>query len=373
MSTPQYFFSFFPQFNPDPINDKAWGAGFTDWDLIRALPETQRSSFIPERGYYDPSSPEYLRTLADDLRALPLSNAGVMVYHYHFDGVSALGGFERQLLAQPDVEIPFFLCWANETWTKRWIGQPGDVLVEQTHRLVREMIAEHVAYLARFFCLPHYHCVGGRPLFIIYNAQASKSLPEVISMYRDEFAKLGHNPLIGACISYPQSPAQLQPYDFGCEFQPRFFFNHKVSSLLSNLLVPAKAKFPKIFEWIGSQRQRLLVKDGSRQFRYGDYIDAISSGRIESSLRASTGTFPLMRSSFLSWNNVPRYRLNRTEVTHDGISEESLEVLRKINSDAGLPVLINSWNEWSEGAAIELGQCNNLFRHSFLQVLSRAS
>ena len=372
MTASHHFFSYFPQFHPDPINDRAWGEGFTDWDLIRALSAADREKFTPSRGYYNPSAPEYLSSLCAQLDDLPLPNAGLMVYHYHFDGVSALSGFERQLLAQPEQGPPFFLCWANETWTKRWVGKPGEVLVEQQHQVKLELVQEHARYLVRFFELPHYHRVGGRPLFIIYNAQASMTLPRVMAMYREAFTVLGHEPLIGACIAYPHPPEQLKPYDFGCEFEPRFFFNSQSPSALAQLGARLKMNFPALFEWLGSQRDRLRQRTGKRVFAYGDYLATLSDGSLEQALRASTGLLPLMRSTFLSWDNLPRYGSRSTSVDHDGIHADALTALGSVQSDKGLPLLINSWNEWSEGAAIERGQQVQPLREDFLRALRPA-
>lgn len=369
MTSTHFFFSYFPQYHSDPINDLAWGDGFTDWDLIRALPESQRVAFTPSRGYYDPSAPDYLSTLCTQLDALPLPHVGLMVYHYNFDGISALSGFEKQLLAQPDKAPPFFLCWANETWSKRWVGQPGEVLIEQQHMADSDLVQAHARYLTQFFELPHYHRVRGRPLFMVYDAQASATLSRVLTMYREAFAALGHDPLIGACIGYPQSAAQLRPYDFGCEFQPRFFFNSRSSSILAKSAAQLKTRFPKLFEWIGGQRDRLRRLEGRRSFFYADYLAAIENGNIERALRATVGTLPLMRSTFLGWDNSPRYRDRSTRVDHDGVGSELLAALRTLRSDDGLPLLINSWNEWSEGAALEPGLVEHPLRADFFQAL----
>lgn len=369
MTAANYFFSYFPQFHPEPINDRAWGEGFTDWDLIRALPVRDCERFTPERGYYDPSTSSYLASLCTQLEKNPLPNAGLMVYHYHFDGVAALSGFEKQLLAQPDKGPPFFLCWANETWTKRWVGKPGDVLVEQQHKVDLKLVHEHALYLVRFFELPHYHRVDGRPLFMLYNAQASVTLPRVLSMYREAFAALGHEPLIGACIAYPHPPEQLKPYDFGCEFEPRFFFNSKSSSVVAQSAARLKMNFPKLFEWLGSQRDRMRQRAGSRSFAYADYLTALRDGSIERALRISTGSLPLMRSIFLTWNNLPRYAGRSTSVIHDGVNADSLSELHSLRSDNGFPILINSWNEWSEGAALEPGVQGNPLREEFFRAL----
>ena len=373
MAITNHFFSFFPQYHSDPINDLAWGDGFTDWDLIKAVPELQRPAFIPSRGYYDPSSPEYLSSLSSQLDALPLHNAGLMVYHYNFDGVSALSGFEKQLLAQSKNAPPFFLCWANETWSKRWIGKPGEVLIKQKHIVDVDLIQKHARYLTQFFEQPNYHHVRGRPLFIVYDTNASTSLPEALRVYREAFSELGHNPLIGTCIGYSLSTAQLHPYDFGCEFQPRFFFNSRNSSLLVKMASQIKTRFPKPFEWIGGQRDRLRKLEGTHIFKYIDYLNAIQSGTLENQLGSIVGSLPLMRSTFLTWDNLPRYGNRSTRVDHCGVSFESLASLSTLHSQDGLPILINSWNEWSEGAALEPGLLNHPLRDEFFRVLSNQS
>ncbi|PZO17837.1 MAG: hypothetical protein DCF26_09050 [Burkholderiales bacterium] len=371
MAFVQHFFSYFPQFNPDPINDRAWGKGFTDWDLIRALPEPQRDSFTPQLGYYDPSNSEYLNTLKAQLESSPLPKAGLMVYHYHFDGVFALSGFEKQLLAHPNNAPPFFLCWANESWSKRWIGLPGEILIEQKHKADAELIEAHVSHLLQFFKLDQYHTVDGRPLFMIYDSQVSLALPRVLAMYREFFKKSGYDPLIGVCVGYPQPSTQLNAYDFVCEFQPRFFFNSKSSSVLTETAARLKVRMPKLFEWIGGQRDRLRGFEGRRSFSYADYLMALENGQMESALRSIAGKLPLMRSAFLRWDNSPRYGDRGTRVDHASVAPASLSVLDKLRSDDGLPLLINSWNEWSEGAALEPGLLEHSLRADFFQALGK--
>ena len=368
----QHFFSFFPQFTREPLNDSAWGDGFTDWKLIDALPEEQRASFTPAIGYYDPTADGYIARLTAQLAGLPMQGAGVMVYHYYFDGTYVLSGFEERLLRAPSGP-PFFFCWANETWTKRWVGQPNDIIVEQKHLPDPERIAAHAQYLVRFFRLPNYHRLGGRPLLLIYNSQASESLAESLRIYRREFARHGFEPLIGACIGYPQPSVWLTGYDFACEFEPRFFFNTRASTRLAEVGARLKASFPRLFEWLGSQRDRLRASSGNRVFTYEQYLDALASGRIETDLRVSSGGLPLMRSTFLGWDNTPRYRQSSTIVSSEGLHERSFDGLKTLRSDSGLPLMVNSWNEWSEGAAIEPAVRAHAWRDQFLDALAAGS
>lgn len=368
MSPPSPFFSFFPQFTPDELNDKAWGEGFTDWKLIRDLPESSQANFTPARGMYDPTDPNYLSILEDDLQALS-PHAGLALYHYFFDGRHVLKGFEQQLLSQRS-RIPFFICWANETWSKRWIGKPNEVIVEQRHDLNESVIRDHANYLSQLFALEGYRHYDGRPLLLIYNPQASPTLNRALALYRKAFSEIGCNPFIGACISHPQPEVHMSSYDFGCEFEPRFFFNSFSQPTLAKAAARLKVASPRFFEWLGAIRDGFRQKSGQREFLYAEYLEQLESGDLERRLRECVGSRALMRSTFLLWNNTPRYRQRSTVVTHRGLYAADIsKIITTIQSDDDLPLFVNSWNEWSEGAALEAGECNHPLRQVFLAAL----
>jgi hypothetical protein len=64
---------------------------------------------------------------------------------------------------------------------------------------------------------------------------------------------------------------------------------------------------------------------------------------------------PVIRSTFYSWNNFPRYRGSALVVQHMPGDFERFKTVCARLSASGEPHLINSWNEWSEGAALEDG------------------
>lgn len=357
------FFTFFPQFTPDPINDAAWGRGFTDWNLIDDLPEPERARFLPARARYDTADPAYVAALAADVHTVA-GNAGLMVYHYFFDGTHVLDGFERNLRDSPDAP-PFFLCWANETWSKRWIGRPQDILVHQRHLLDPETMARHVDYLAGFFRHPRYRHCDGQPLFVLYNPLVG-TLAEYIARYRELFAERGLDPMIGCCVSHEIDLALIDYFDFICEFQPRFFFNLARSGHAARLGSRLKRAAPALFERLGGLRDALKAGTAGTGFAYADYLGQLDDGSIERRLRTMAADRSLMRSTFFGWDNTPRYRDRNTIVSHAGVARADLATLTRIRSDANLPLILNSWNEWSEGAALEAPLVQPPLRQAFL-------
>jgi hypothetical protein len=361
------FFSFFPQFCQEPLNDEAWGRGFTDWDLIRRLTPDQAKQFTPAAGFYDPTDSQYLNKLEPEVSAVAGSNAGLMVYHYYFDGVHALNGFEKALLDRKS-SIPFFLCWANETWSKRWEGKANQIIIRQMHRLDRHLIASHAAYLAKFFELESYLRVNDQPIFVFYEPHSVTHMSEVVAEYRSAFAAIGTSPLFGACLSYPQSGIAKMGFDFAIEFEPRYFFNMRRGGSRAAMGLALKKRLPGVFDRVAAFRERFSSKvNGEKIIDYSEYLKLVSSGQLEVSLRSSADNLPLVRSTFLSWNNQPRYRSYATKVSLDRVDGKDFLLLKDVQSDKGFPLIVNSWNEWSEGAAFEPAMLKNSLKDDFLR------
>ncbi|MBL8512473.1 MAG: glycoside hydrolase family 99-like domain-containing protein, partial [Betaproteobacteria bacterium] len=161
---------YFPQFHRIPENDRWWGEGFTDWTNVKkAKPQFEGHSQprVPKDGrYYDQSEVETIRWQVGLAKSHGIY--GFCHYHYWFDGKQLLEAPTNAMLDHPDIDFPFCLAWANETWSRRWDGRESDVLISQTHPPVKERWEQHFQYLIRAWKDPRAIKMDGKPVFLIY-------------------------------------------------------------------------------------------------------------------------------------------------------------------------------------------------------------
>lgn len=363
------FAIYFPQFHPTPTNDRAWGEGFTDWQLVDEANRSGRwAPRRPQRGFYDGASPEVHAAQVREAREAGLG--GFALYHYWFFTHQELDAFERSLLQAPadgGMACPWFLIWACEGWSRRWVGDPTPIL-QLSEAPTAEEIERHCDHLARCFAHPHYLRWRGRPLFVWYHPAHFRAPQQVVAAYRAALQRRGHDVAMGHFIKNPFEVQYAECMDLSYLFEPRLFFGTRRAGRGGG----AKRVFDAIVRIIGRARaERLLVwldRHQQKGTRYSDedFLRYLRSSERQALVARVHG--PVQEVLSPGWNNAPRYRERYTAL--EPLAPGDVEqLLRTALRRSDVPPLVNAWNEWSEGAAIE--PCEHLGRR-YLDAVGRA-
>jgi lipopolysaccharide biosynthesis protein len=332
---PKVLAFYLPQFHEIPENDAWWGTGFTDWTNVdRARPLYHGHPQPAERGElgrYDLTDPDVMRRQA----ALAAEHGvdGFVMHHYWFDGRKLLDTPLRNLLADPSIEFPFALCWANENWTRRWDGLDADVLIAQSYG---------EGWADRFYddilpalSDPRYVTVEGRPLLVLYRIGQIKNARAAIERWQERARDDG---LGGLHVLAVVHSTQFEGLPRG------------IDDVVDGLI-----RFPPL-TGIGLQSVKKLAPRMSPNHS-GDvysYDAAVNSADLATTgphgLRIHPGVMP-------GWDNTPR-RPDASYVFHGANPLSFRRWLERASAAAvaggGEPlVFVNAWNEWAEGAKLE--------------------
>ncbi|MDG4648525.1 glycoside hydrolase family 99-like domain-containing protein [Roseibacterium sp. SDUM158017] len=177
---------YLPQYHPIPENDEWWGKGFTEWTNTAKARPLFRGHYQPripaDLGCYDLRVPETRIAQAELARAYGID--GFCYYHYWFAGRRILERPLREVLESGEPDFPFMVCWANQTWSGIWHGEPDRVLIEQTYP-GEDDHRRHFEALLPLFLDRRYATVEGRPIFVIYRPQEIPQARRVFALWRE--------------------------------------------------------------------------------------------------------------------------------------------------------------------------------------------
>lgn len=328
---------YLPQYHPIPENDEWWGKGFTEWTNAGKAKPLFRGHYQPhvpaDLGYYDLRTPETRVAQAEMARAHGVD--GFCYYHYWFAGRRILQRPTQEVIATGEPDFPFFLCWANQTWTGIWHGAPNRILIEQTypgdddHR-------RHFDELLPAFCDDRYVKVDGKPIFVIYQPSDIPDLQHTLSFWRELAVKAGLPGL--HLVGVRMAAEQWSPNELGfdaCVFH----------------------RLPKRRPWISRRRPLRWLKNEYQKLAglptIYDYAEVADDFIVEASP-------PEQHYQCLipNWDNTPRSGANGL-VLHNWTpdlwrrhAEHGYAVAARAR-DPHRILFIKSWNEWAEGNHLE--------------------
>lgn len=366
---------YLPQFHSIPENDAAYGKGFTEWT------NTKKAAPLFE-GHYQPKTPygeDYYCLLDDGVMEKQAKLAkengiyGFCYYHYWFkNGKKLLEKPLENMLKNPNIDIPFCMCWANENWSKRWDGGNNEVIVEQDYGDIKDL-DNHIEYLCQFFKDDRYIKEDGMPILLIYKPELIPNLKKVVKRIRRKVVESGFGG-IKLIAQYPiffLEGANLNLFDYYIQFEPIFIQLDLVDQKRKNYKKRIKRKMLEMgLDKLLRKIQSSILKgnmQSSKELTHRSYDndwDAILNYKVKDKR--------LIAGAFVDWDNTAR---NRCGVVYGGstpdkFGENMKRLMDKVDKEyANEFIYINAWNEWAEGAYLEPDE---RYGYAYLEALRNA-
>lgn len=327
---------YLPGFYEDEINNRTWGKGFTEWDNVKKGKKLFKDHYQPilplNHNFYDLSQKEAIKKQISLAKEYLID--GFIFYHYWF-------GNKKMALYKPaeiyrnqiNDKIDYCFCWANHSWIKNW-HQGNSEYIEKQEYLGEHDWIEHINYFIQFFKDEKYIKIHGRPVLYIYNMSDIKCFDKMLKVWNKELNNNGiDNLYIIEFISSRNKDVSFELTDAVVEFEPLYTTYFDLSIL--NLL---KRFFCKKLNLVDFQDYDNLWKKNIKRNRvYGEKH--------------------IQKGCFINWDNSARKGHNSMivknsspEKFYNNFNELIKKDRKNCNNDF---IVINAWNEWSEGAILE--------------------
>jgi hypothetical protein len=339
---------YFPQFHPFPENEKFWGKGFTEWTSVTKANPLYKGHWQPrlpsDLGFYDLRIKDVMKEQIDIAKQYGIY--GFCFHHYWFSGQRVMRVPYNHMLANPDLDIPFCLHWANEPWTVRWDGFANSgVLLDQKHTPEDDMA--FIQDITPALRDPRYIRIQGRPLLIIYRPGLFPDIQATIGRWRAYCEK---NKLGDLYLTMMQTgfDGQVDPHKYGFDAAIEY--------------PPHNMRIPSLKDTV-----QMLVPDFAGDiFGYPDLV--------ETNLRREKPDYTLFRGLFPNWDCTPRRKnavifKDSTPSLYQKWLEGQIRYSNKNLPPAERFLFINAWNEWAEGAYLEP---DRRYGYAYLEATRRA-
>jgi lipopolysaccharide biosynthesis protein len=323
---------YLPQFHPISENDEWWGKGFTEWtNAGKARPRFpgHYQPHVPaDLGFYDLRVPETRAAQAELARAYGVE--AFCYYDYWFAGKRLLQRPFDEVVASGQPDFPFCLCWANETWTGVWHGEPKRVLIEQTYPGAEDH-RHHFETLLPAFRDRRYVRVDGKPLFLIFAPRKLPDAAATVLQWREMAREAGLGDLHLVAVA---DAAWAREHGFdGATF-------NKLKVWPRPLQIP-EFTFFELLHRMGLPRIQ----------RYTHQIRSMPDS-------FEADTYPMV---IPNWDNTPRSGARGLVMQGSTPKLFAKHLGRVLEQTRAVPrehrfVFIKSWNEWAEGNHLEPDQ-----------------
>jgi hypothetical protein len=364
---------YLPQFHPLPENDRFWGKGFTEWhNVVTAKPlfKGHYQPHIPsEMGFYDLRVAETMQQQSELAEEHGLD--GFIFYHYWFNG--------KPLMEKPleiyrhlnDSKLPYFFCWANENWSRRWDGSDTEVLLHQDYTEQDDEL--HFNFFLPYFADSRYTKINGCPVIALYRPKAIPYLKKWAEKMKALAQKNGYPGLYLIYVINRGIDAEMDieavSFDAALVFQPSWAGG------------PAGGKRVGLMDKAGKLLQLLHIRKNLPLNYLHELVDYRTYMKEAISYLKKKKPFKTFYSIFPMWDNSARRKkgggkifIGSTPELFQEWLEASIKGSTPYSAEENL-LVINAWNEWAEGNHLEpcqkwerayLSAIKNANKHNFI-------
>ena len=332
------FAFYLPQFHEIPENNEWWGKGFTEWTNIKKAKPLYKGHVQPNyplnNYFYSLDNKSTLEWQAQLAQKYDVD--GMIFYHYYFNGKKLLEKPAEMLLANADIPMRFFFCWANHSWYRSWEGTK-ELLLEQSYGCEDDW-ETHFQYLLPFFQDSRYEKRNNKPLFMIFKSDFGQK-NDYLTYLDKRCIDCGFAGLccIEICESYDENV--IQKFIKNKASVTDFVHLREPASMLS-CYIKSLSYFPqRVANYIGKKikRNQYLVRySGEKMYKVAN----------DTKLNVNN----VIRGLCFEWDNTPRHGYRGYVITPPS-KESFFKYMDSVQSDEYL--FINAWNEWCEGMVLE--------------------
>ena len=335
---------YLPQFYPTPQNNEWWGRGFTEWtNVTKAVPQFQghyQPHLPADLGFYDLRLPSVRHEQAAMAREYGIH--GFCYYHYWFHGERMLERVFEEVFESGEPDFPFCLCWANETWTRKWGIMNGEKDILMLQRYSDEDNLEHIRHLIPIFRDPRYIRINGRPIFLIYRTRSDDfkdgQMERLLEVWDRELEKEGLELYLCSVRTPPPSGFSASVDFFPGPWLPSQPENPRWRNSF-------KYRLPSVYE-------KFFFDPKHEVFDYQEVVELMISKEYPD--------YRMFYCPVPGWDNTARWPEAGALIVKDSspqyfekwMSHAVVETKRRFKGDERV-IFVNAWNEWAEGCHLE--------------------
>lgn len=330
---------YLPQFYENEINNENFGKGFMEWyNTTKAIPQFlgHNQPQLPiDVGFYNLSNDDIMYRQIELAKKYGIY--GFCFYYYWFSGDRLLEKPLDNFLKNRDLNMPFCLFWANETWTRLWgDGNHRKVIKKQELKENDEKL--FIEDIIKYFQDSRYIKIGNKPLLIIYKTEIFEKgkFIDFINTIKSEVKKHGFQDIfiLTTDCGFGKIDAFQYNLDGIVEFTHRDIVEKPIFYNMKNKYINPNFK-GRVYDI-----KKSLLKNKHIQDSEQNIYKCVTAGWDNTARKAYSGAevFQMSPADYKKW------------------LKDVIIWTKKCEYNSNQFVFIDSWNEWAEGAHLEPDQ-----------------